>query len=241
VWIKRGFREMPVNRKLGRAGDQRKALLRGLVTALFESGRIETTEARAKEVRSIVEKLITVAIKEVDKKAFNDVVDEYLQKLEDIIENKKTNIDQPIRYKIINLIDKSKNNWEKSKFEKSIEAKGKKDLEEEEELEKIDKGKATKKLYDKDEIIGQISSDLINFRDHILEEEGKPSDYDWEIIESIYKEHGNSVADMIEGYLYSCADFVQDDKTLKLAKDYFKELIYYYKDSLLSKEKKDIM
>ena len=180
-------------------------------------------------------------IKEVDKKAFNDVVDEYLQKLEDIIENKKTNIDQPIRYKIINLIDKSKNNWEKSKFEKSIEAKGKKDLEEEEELEKIDKGKATKKLYDKDEIIGQISSDLINFRDHILEEEGKPSDYDWEIIESIYKEHGNSVADMIEGYLYSCADFVQDDKTLKLAKDYFKELIYYYKDSLLSKEKKDIV
>ena len=180
-------------------------------------------------------------IKEVDKKAFNDVVDEYLQKLEDIIENKKTNIDQPIRYKIINLIDKSKNNWEKSKFEKSIEAKGKKDLEEEEELEKIDKGKATKKLYTKEEILDEISSDLINFKDHILVEEGKPSDYDWEIIESIYKEHGNSVADMIEGYLYSCADFVQDDKTLKLAKDYFKELIYYYKDSLSSKEKKEII
>ena len=46
---------------------------------------------------------------------------------------------------------------------------------------------------------------------------------------------------MIEGYLYSCADFVQDDKTLKLAKDYFKELIYYYKDSLSSKEKKEII
>ena len=85
-------------------------------------------------------------IKDDDKKAFNEVVDEYLQKLEDTINNNKTPIDQPIKYKIINLIDKSKNNWEKSKFEKSIEAKGKKDLEEEEELEKIDKGKATKKL-----------------------------------------------------------------------------------------------
>lgn len=57
---------MAVNRKLGRAGDQRKAMLRGLVTALFQTGRIETTEARAKEVRSIAEKLITLAVKEVD-------------------------------------------------------------------------------------------------------------------------------------------------------------------------------
>ena len=57
---------MPVNRKLGRAGDQRRAILRGLVTAFFESGRIETTLARAEEVQSIVEKLITVAAKEVN-------------------------------------------------------------------------------------------------------------------------------------------------------------------------------
>ena len=57
---------MPVNRKLGRAGDQRKAMLRGLVTAFFESGRIETTLARAGEVRSIVEKLIALAVKEVN-------------------------------------------------------------------------------------------------------------------------------------------------------------------------------
>ena len=57
---------MAVNRKLGRASDQRKALLRGLVTAFFVSGRLETTEARAKEVKSIVEKIITLAVKEVE-------------------------------------------------------------------------------------------------------------------------------------------------------------------------------
>lgn len=57
---------MPVQRKLGRATDQRMAILKNLTTALFVSGRIETTEARAKEVKNIAEKLITLAIKEAD-------------------------------------------------------------------------------------------------------------------------------------------------------------------------------
>lgn len=57
---------MPAHRKLGRATDQRKAVLKGLVTALFQNGRIETTEARAKEVKNIAEKLIAIAIKEAD-------------------------------------------------------------------------------------------------------------------------------------------------------------------------------
>ncbi len=57
---------MPEQRKLGRATDQRKAMLKGLVTSLLEKGKIETTEARAKEVKNIAEKLITIAIKEAD-------------------------------------------------------------------------------------------------------------------------------------------------------------------------------
>ena len=57
---------MPVQRKLGRATDQRMAILKNLTTALFVSGRIETTEARAKEVKNIAEKLITIAIKQAD-------------------------------------------------------------------------------------------------------------------------------------------------------------------------------
>ncbi|MDP2892124.1 MAG: 50S ribosomal protein L17 [Bacillota bacterium] len=51
-------------RKLGRPTDQRDAMLRGLVTSLIWNGKIETTEARAKEVRSIAEKIIAMAIKE---------------------------------------------------------------------------------------------------------------------------------------------------------------------------------
>ena len=52
---------MPGTRKLGRASDHRMAMLRGLVTYLLEHGRIETTVTRAKEVRSLAEKMITIA------------------------------------------------------------------------------------------------------------------------------------------------------------------------------------
>lgn len=53
-------------RKLGRPADQRKALLRNQVTNLIWYGRIETTLARAKEVRSVAERLITLAIRECE-------------------------------------------------------------------------------------------------------------------------------------------------------------------------------
>lgn len=57
---------MPAQRKLGRASDVRLSMLRGLVTTLIIKGRIETTEARAKEVSRIAEKMITLAVREKD-------------------------------------------------------------------------------------------------------------------------------------------------------------------------------
>jgi len=54
------------NRKLGRPTNQRKALLRNQVTNLIWYGKIETTLVRAKEVRSIAEHLITIAMRECD-------------------------------------------------------------------------------------------------------------------------------------------------------------------------------
>ena len=50
-------------RKLGRTSAHRKAMLRNLVTALLVHGRIETTVTRAKEVRSLTEKMITLGKK----------------------------------------------------------------------------------------------------------------------------------------------------------------------------------
>lgn len=57
---------MAMYRKLGRTSDQRKALLRNQVTALIWHGKIVTTEAKAKEVRKIVESMIALAVKEKD-------------------------------------------------------------------------------------------------------------------------------------------------------------------------------
>ncbi len=51
---------MPGTRKLGRTSDQRRAMLRAMVTFLLENGKIETTVTRAKEVAAMTEKMITL-------------------------------------------------------------------------------------------------------------------------------------------------------------------------------------
>jgi large subunit ribosomal protein L17 len=54
---------MPGTRKLGRPTAHRNAMLRGMVTYLIENGSIETTLTRAKEVRCIAEKMVTLGKK----------------------------------------------------------------------------------------------------------------------------------------------------------------------------------
>lgn len=51
---------MAIYRKLGRSSAHRNMMLRNLVTSLLKHGRIETTEARAKETRKLAEKMITL-------------------------------------------------------------------------------------------------------------------------------------------------------------------------------------
>jgi large subunit ribosomal protein L17 len=69
---------MAEHRKLGRPTNQRVAMLRSLTTDLIWHGKITTTEARAKEVRKLAEKIITLAMDEfdhtvqVDKTVFNE-------------------------------------------------------------------------------------------------------------------------------------------------------------------------
>lgn len=55
------MRHNVMGRKLGRSMDQRKALFRTLATELFRHDRIKTTEAKAKAIQPIAEKLITLA------------------------------------------------------------------------------------------------------------------------------------------------------------------------------------
>lgn len=64
---------MAINRKLGRTTDQRLSILRTLTTDLIWHEKIETTEARAKEIKSIADSLISLAIKEKDNFEMVDV------------------------------------------------------------------------------------------------------------------------------------------------------------------------
>lgn len=57
---------MATNRKLGKTTDIRLAMLKCQVTDLLLNGRIETTEARAKEVKAIADSIISLAVKEKD-------------------------------------------------------------------------------------------------------------------------------------------------------------------------------
>ena len=84
---------MPGTRKLGRTSDHRKAMLRAMVTYLLETGKIETTVTRAKEVRAMAEKMITlgknnnlhskrqafayITKEEVVKKLFDEIAPKY--------------------------------------------------------------------------------------------------------------------------------------------------------------------
>ena len=83
-------------RKLGRNSSARKALFRSILVSFFKHERIETTEAKAKEVRSLAEKLITLAKRgdlaarrqaiadigdeEAVRKLFSDIAEKYTER-----------------------------------------------------------------------------------------------------------------------------------------------------------------
>ena len=64
-------------RKLGRVTAHRNAMLRGMVTLLWDNGKIETTVTRAKEVQSIAEQIITTAKKSYTYREDGDKVNAY--------------------------------------------------------------------------------------------------------------------------------------------------------------------
>ena len=93
-------------RKLGRNSSQRKALLRGQVTALIENGKIVTTEARAKEVKKIAEGLIALAVKEKDNFETVKVTakvarkDENGKRVKEVVDGKKVTVYETVEKEI---------------------------------------------------------------------------------------------------------------------------------------------
>ena len=85
---------MPSNRKLGKTTDIRLAMLKTLTTDLILHGKIETTEARAKEVKAIADSIISLAIKEkdnfetVDVKVYKAKLDSKGNKVTELVKSK---------------------------------------------------------------------------------------------------------------------------------------------------------
>ncbi|MBQ7795945.1 MAG: 50S ribosomal protein L17, partial [Lachnospiraceae bacterium] len=108
-------------RKLGRTSDQRKAMLRSLTTALINNGKIVTTEARAKEVKKIVEGMIALAVKEKDNYEVVKVTAKVARKdadgkrVKEVVDGKKVTVYdevQKIVEGMIALAVKEKDNYE---------------------------------------------------------------------------------------------------------------------------------
>ena len=88
---------MATNRKLGRTTDIRTAMLKNLTTDLLVYGKVETTLARAKEVKAIADSLIALAIKEkdnfetVDVKVVKAKLDSKGNKITELVKSKNGN------------------------------------------------------------------------------------------------------------------------------------------------------
>ncbi len=90
-------------RKLGRSASQRKALIRAEVTNLLHHGKIITTEAKAKEIRKVAEKLIALAVREKDN--FETVTvdakvakkDENGKRVKEVVDGKKVTVYETVQ------------------------------------------------------------------------------------------------------------------------------------------------
>ncbi|MCQ2820602.1 MAG: MIF4G domain-containing protein, partial [archaeon] len=178
-------------------------------------------------------------IKKEDLETFTKQIEEHLKKLDEIQENSK---DLPgyIKYKIINLIEKKKDGWKETKFEKNIQAKGKNEVKKEyEQSQKLQTKKEKGGKLSQEELNNQIDKDLRLFRDHIQEGLDK-STYSWQIVTEIYNIRGNSISEILTAFLESCLDFVSNENYLKIANDYWYDLILYYSKIIKDEEMDDI-
>ena len=176
-------------------------------------------------------------IKKGELQGYKENIEEIFKQLEEI----KDNETGQIHYKILNLIDKKKNNFEKTKYEKSLLAKSKKEVEEEfNNKEKGKEGNDIEEEISQDKINKKIKKDLYDYKDFV-ESEGSSNNFKWETITHLYDlNHKNFFEEILEGYILSCSDFIEKESYIKYAKDYIKEFVEYYNNEINKEQKKQL-
>ena len=169
--------------------------------------------------------------------SYKKSIEEIFKQLEEI----KNNEIGQIYYKILNLIDKKKNNFEKTKYEKSLVAKSKKEVEEEfNNKEKGKEGNNIEEEISQDVINEKIKKDLYEYKDFV-ENEGSSNNYKWETTTYLYDlNHKNYFEEILEGYILGCSDFIEKESYIKYAKDYIKEFVEYYNNEINNEQKKQL-
>ena len=167
---------------------------------------------------------------------YKEKLEENFKKLEIIKEDKSIN--GYIKCLIINLINKKENSYKKSKFEQSLIAKSKDELEKEKEKEKKEK-ELEKKEKEQEEINNKIKNDLNEYKEYV-EEEGNSDKYSWKVTTDLYDVQYKTLDDILEGYILSSSDFIEKKDNIKYAKDYIKELIGFYNKKISNEEKSDL-
>ena len=161
-------------------------------------------------------------------KTYNDNIKEIIQKLDKIKDI--PSIPGFIKYKIINLIEIRKNNYQKPNYEKYKIVPLNEDVE---------KKYENYELIDQDTINKRMERDLINYRDFI-EEKGSSEEFPWKETTYLYETKGINLDDILEGYILGCCNIIEEESNLKYAKDFIKELIEYYESDISKNVKRDL-
>ena len=182
-------------------------------------------------------------LKVEDAKKYKEKVDEFIEELEEIKDDES--LPGHIKYKIINLIEKKKNNYKESKFEKSLRIYSKEELKKEsikeDDKTEMDTAEADEEAKEKEqeEINEKIKSDLSEYKD-CIEEDGNSKNFTWKTTTILYDVEFKSIEDITEGYLVASADFIENEDNIQYAKDYIKELFSFYNEKMEMKEKDDL-
>ena len=224
------------------------------INYLFEKYEDETNDQKLRliNIEAIViftDKFGTLINSEKDKlttkesKIFNEKIEKIFVKLEKI--KNSPEIPGYVKFKIINLIEKKKNNYQKTKYEKYIIAKSKKELEEErgnninlEDAKKEEK-EEKEEIITQEEINEKIKEGLYKYKD-FCDEELDTKKYPWIEITYLYDIKLKNFDEILEGYIIGCADFIEKESNIKYSKNYIRELIEYYNDKFNENEKNNL-
>ena len=164
------------------------------------------------------------SIKAADKEAYNKVLDGIFIQLEKIKD--EPGIAGKLKFGIINLLEKRKNNFAMSKFDQSLIAKTKEQVEKELESE----GKITQ-----DNINRKMIEELKDYKESLEEEE----DFEWKNTSFLMQKcdyYGKILGNILEGYFTATTEILDKEKKYSYVKTFITELIQYYEEDLSERD-----